>query len=308
MESPLKNIPPLPTVEQQEKSIKEFDEINWAAIDIGSVDEVIPWALKGMTIVSFPWRFKHYLYRVRPYHSFTSAKNEDNIFRPKSFSYSPKGTLSRAGTIEYPVFYCASNLEAALLESKSEDCLNFLGCWRVNKDVLSNVRPFLSNLPDEVRNSDTTFIPRYQRSLNTTLESLTLEQQGIFKKLDDFHDSQFVKEGIDTYKYSSWVAYRNLVYAKTKGLTTPDAIMYQSVMLNQIGTNLAIDPDFVDSKMTLEKVYLITHKYISNENKFERLILSVGENKGDGIIWKTPSSDDFREFQEKHHIDKHIIY
>ena len=307
MESSPKNIPPLPTQEQLEKAIKEFEAINWATVDIGSVEEVIPWALKAMTIVSFPWRFKHYLYRVRPYHSFAYANTEDNIFRPKSFSYPPKGTLSRAGTIEYPVFYCASNLEVALLESKSEDSLNFLGCWRVNESALLNVRPFLSNLPNELQNSETTFIPRYKEALNATLENFAPEQRGIFDKLDDFHDSQFVKEGTDIYKYSSWVAYRNLVYAKTKGLTSPDAIMYQSVMLNQAGTNLAIDPDFVNNKMTLEKVYLITHKYNSKENKFDRLILSVGENQGESIIWKAPSSDDFREFQEKHHIDKHVV-
>lgn len=308
MESSTENIPPLPTVVQLEKAIKKFDEIKWAMVDIGSVDKAIPKALKGMSIVSFPWRFKHYLYRARPYHSFRGAKTEDNIFRPKSFSYPPQGTLSRAGTIEYPVFYCASNLEVALLESKSEDSLNFLGCWRVNENVLLNVRPFLSNLPDELQDLEATFIPRYRRALNDRLKNYAPEQQGIINKLDDFHDRQFVKEGMDIYKYSSWVAYRNLVYAKTKGIPAPDAIMYQSVILNQAGTNLAIDPNFVDNKMTLEKVYLITCKYNYKENSFERLILSVGVNQGDCIIWKTPSSDDFREFQEKHHIDKHIVY
>lgn len=308
MESSPNNIPPLPTVEQLEKAIKEFEGINWAAIDIGSVDEVIPWALKGMTIVSFPWRFKHYLYRVRPYHSFTCAKTEDNIFRPESFSYPPKGTLSRAGTIEYPVFYCANNLEAALLESKSEDSLNFLGCWRVNDSVLLNVRLFLSNLPDKLQNSNETFIPEYRQALNAKLENVAPEQREILNKLDDFHDSQFVKEGTDIYKYSSWVAYRNLVYAKTKGLPTPNAIVYQSVMLNQAGTNFAIDPNFVDNKMTLEKVYLFAYKYNNKEDNFEPLILSVGKNQGDSIIWTTPSTDDIREFQEKHHTDKHIGY
>ena len=67
-------------------------------------------------------------------------------------------------------------------------------------------------------------------------------------------------------------------------------------------------PDFVNKNMTLEKVYLITHKYNSEENKFERLILSVGKNQDDSIIWKEPSADDFKEFQEKHHIDKHTAY
>lgn len=306
MESSIKNIPPLPTLEQLASAISEFETINWTAVDICSIDEVIPWPLKAMSVVSFPWKFKFNLYRVRPYHSFTCANTEDNIFRPKSFSYPPKGTLSRAGTIKYPVFYCASNLEVALLESKSEDSLNFLGCWRVNEGVLLNVRPFLSNLPDELQNSNETFIRRYKQALNVTLEDFVLEEREIINRLDDFHDRQFVREGTDIYKYSSWLAYRNLVYAKTKGLMTPDAIMFQSVMLNQAGTNLAIDPDFVDKNMSLEKVYLITHKYNSKENRFERLILSVGEHQDDSIIWKAPSADDFREFKEKHHIDKHI--
>jgi hypothetical protein len=306
MESSVKSIPPLPTVEQLENAIKEFEAINWAAVDIGSIDDVIPWALKAMSIVSFPWKFNHYLYRVRPYHSFRSANTDDNVFQPKSFSYPPKGTLSRAGTIEFPVFYCASNLEVALLESKSEDSLNFLGCWHVNEGVLLNVRPFLSNIPGELQNSNETFIPRYKQSLNVALEKFLPEQRDIISKLDDFHDRQFVKEGTDIYKYSSWVAYRNLVYGKIKGLATPDAIMFQSVLLNQAGTNLAIDPDFVDRSMALEKVYLISHKYNSMENRFERLILSVGETQEESIIWKAPSPDDFKEFQEKHHGDRHI--
>ncbi len=303
----MKNTYKIPTAEQLEKALKEFENIDWNSIDINSVEDAIPWALRAMPIISLTREFKHYLYRVRPFHSFKSATENDNIFRPQSFSYPPIGTLSRAGTIKYPVFYCASNLELALIESKSNDSLNFLGCWRLNENVNLNVRPYLSNLSKEIQDSDETFILNYKQALNAIMGNFAPEQRDVLNKLENFHDSQFIKEGTDNYKYSSWVAYRNLEYAKSMGFTTPDAIMYQSVMLNQLGTNLAIDPDFVDNKMILEKIYLINHKFNSKENTFERLILSVGKKEGNSILWNAPTSDDIKEFREKHEIDFHVV-
>jgi hypothetical protein len=42
MKSLFKNISPLPTVEELEKAIEDFEAIDWARIDIGSVDDFIP--------------------------------------------------------------------------------------------------------------------------------------------------------------------------------------------------------------------------------------------------------------------------
>lgn len=307
MKIPESGIPKLPTKEQLEEAIKEYETINWDEVNLKQVDSVIPWPLKAMMCPIIEHDSEMYYYRVRPYHSFDSKNfQNDNIFRVKSFSYPPKGTLSRCGTIEKPVFYAASNLEAALIESKSKDTLNFVGCWKLKPEKKMLTRPYISNLPKgEVEHVDE-FLSTFNSKLDNLLKQyFSEEQREIFKRLEVFHDQQFTKDGDTSYKYSSWLANKNFNIKETKNNKAPNAIVYQSTIDSRLGTNFAIKPNFVVDSMELKDCYLITLRYNQNTDRYSRILLSVGEPNKPIISWHEPTSLDFEKFKKLHHVPIH---
>lgn len=309
MEIPAGGIPPLPTMEQLEEAIAECESINWDNVDLGKVDDVIPWPLKAMVLLRYEKQMDGYLYRVRTYHSFHQhPTEEDNIFRKLSFSYPPKGTLSRAGTINHPVFYASSNLDCALVEIKSEDPLNFVGCWKIKHGHKISLRPYISNLPEHIKQLEGRIVQEMLKQLNIVYSNYSPEQQAIFKRIDEFHDRQFTKNGnTDVYKYSSWLANKNFSIPISEIFPKLDAIVYQSTQDDRLGTNFAISPGFVDDHMELKKAYLIAHNFDENNKRFKRSIYSVGNINDDSITWNLPNNEDNEEFVREHHVNFHTV-
>ena len=132
-------------------------------------------------------------------------------------------------------------------------------------------------------------------------------EPSILKQLDAFHDSQFTKAIRDSneYLYTAWLAYENM--CKHKSLENcrdilPNAIMFQCTKDSRAGTNLAIDKEFVDEFLELEKVYLLTHQCNKAEQKFNRLILSCGSVQNEAITWAQPNQNDLDHFVKHHHV------
>jgi hypothetical protein len=292
------------------RSLDEFNKLDWDSITESNIEEKIPKALKAMMVYSIEYPSGNYIYRARAFDTFPKDINDpqDNFLLPSSFSYPPvcKARISRANFEGQQVFYGASNLMLAIVEAKSIGELDFIGCWKIKPGETMRIRPFFSNIPNEFLVSNNLLFNRINQQYENILTQQFPLQKEIIKQLDNFHDRQFTKtiNNPKEYLYTAWLANKNFkTYIDSRSVQHPsvNAVMFQSTKHHGIGTNMAISKDFADKALVLEEIYLISH-HRKDEQSFNRFVHASGKIDNGKIIWRVPTTEDQDRFAEVHNI------
>jgi hypothetical protein len=234
-------------------------------------------------------------FRVREIDSFTNI----DLIREHSYPPIEKVKMGRCNFPKYPVFYCSNNPLTALLEvarsfqgSEKEYCISK---WEI---IPMNERMIFENfmqvdLPKENEFSSLKeglkkkISSPFVRSLN---KKLTDDQEnGIIEYLT-YLDSSFIND--DDYSLSATLAHSTL-YADHDFRT--DVLMYPSVQTVFKGTNLAVQPNFVENNMRLTRLYIVSYENFNPSNgKINITFSRYGTVEKNVIKWRNLfPNDDF---------------
>jgi len=230
---------------------------------------------------------------LKDFAAFRARKNIDetkeNIEDVNTFSY-PNSIVckknGRANIAEKPVFYSAENVNVALNEVwPQKDDIIHLSIWRLKGDV-SNFRVSVC-LSDDI-------------SKDNLWYGANLRIKDAIKRELDYHDQT---SAIDLFKLlaktffsekypylmSSTAAY---LFLYAYGI---DALVYPSFSWRARFCNYALNPGFVDRNLEILGVYKL-HVRESNQVADIVDLVSVGTYNGAKILWREPSSDDYRHY------------
>lgn len=304
MEIPPTGIPKLPNREQIREALKELKAKKWGNLDTKEkIDAAIPWPLKAMYMYSLPWFIEAPIYRVRESKTFPANTDTDNIYRKQSFSYPPenKSQGGRCNHAGYSVFYGSSNATLAIVEAckklTGNDC--YIGRWTIPSGREIKVRPFISNIPEEIKKDRDYIFCRLEEAKRKRLEGLPEKHNRIFELIDRIHEQNFTQFGSKRHKYSAWLSHKALEYHRIRQRVPneciPDALIFQNTIHHSLGTNLAIHKNFADS-MLLEKAFHVN--IILNKGDIVRQLSRIGACEDKKIIWKEPTENDWEEFKK----------
>lgn len=291
----------IPSKKDLELAFEEFNHINWNVVTLENIKEIIPYPLRALGIMHFPYENKKYFYRARTFSSFHSNFNKnDNVFLVKSFSYPPKDKteLNRANWNNFPVFYAASNILVSEMEMKKNENYIFISCWKSKKELI--VIPFINSLISKSNNAKE-IKDKISNSFKIQFGKDIHKAQKI---LDEFNQKQFSKriEKLNDYKYSAWNSYRYLYELRDR--IKIDAIAYPTILNTSKGINFAIHPEFVDSYMELECVYLINYKLEIKNNAISatRNPIRIGIPEDGLVLWRNLTKIEQDFFTKHHHV------
>ena len=284
----------IPSLEEVKKSIEKFQIMNLKKIDdFENIDDFLNYMDKifndlfptfhNMAQILNPKLFPFKLFRVR---EFEPIKNKELFCE---YSYPPANFVSngRCNLKNKPVFYCSSNPITALLEvvrntdyKTKKFCIstwtlldnneNFvLDCFLQSK--LHSLNAFQELANNFLNNIDKAFEYR-----------ITENQKLGVKEFYKFLDSIFINDR--DYSLSSYLANRRL-YAEHNFRS--DMIIYPSAQSESKSVNFAIQPNFVDNSMKIERFYILTLDSFDNEtNKFGLSFLKYGKIDKNVILWR----------------------
>lgn len=236
-----------------------------------------------MTANDFSLKF----YRVRELDTFTNI----DLIREHSYPPISMVQIGRCNFPEFPVFYCSNNPLTALLEVAR----NFNGntkkyCISKWELVPTNEKMIFENflqvdLPIEnpfskIRDGLQTKISKpFEISQN---KKLTEDQENGLIEYFKYLDNSFIKD--DNYSVSASLAYRAL-YADHNYRT--DVLMYPSVQTEFRGTNLAIQPNFVENNLKLTRLFIVSfEEYDPLNGKCNITFSKYGLIEKNMIKWK----------------------
>ncbi len=240
--------------------------------------------------------FQLSIFRVR---EFDTILNKDLI---SEYSYPPIN-LTKIGRCNFPkrpVFYCSENPMVALMETvKENDFTGKIFClskWNLipseNEFVLEHFlrgglhpeNPFNILIDNELNQLK----EQYKKDWDEDVE------KG-FLKLQEFLHETFIKD--NNYGLSATLANRTLF---TPHNVSTDILLYPSVQTKYKGTNMAINPNFVDQQMQLQRLYLVKLNRQDLESgefniSFTQSYGVVNKNK---IEWKQidPENEEYKKF------------
>lgn len=226
------------------------------------------------------------------------SKDVKNIFLRSEFSYPPMKVCEnkRANLARNPVFYGSPNLSACLFETIQNynlmtDTSICLSVWSIDPKKKFSVAPYIIGTIDkshELYSLSQKIISNIPIKLKENFSSDEIE----FKKdLIIFFSNLFVNNNLPS--ISSIIAFEHLFVANK---INTDIFIYPSLQLKQKEINYAINPNFVDESMHLERVYEVTLKNIVFNNgnpKYKMAIKKLAIVEGSRIIWRV-----FNEFKE----------
>lgn len=232
-------------------------------------------------------------FRVREFESFTNV----DLIREHSYPPIEKVKISRCNFPKFPVFYCSNNPLTALLEVvrnfqgvKNEYCISK---WELIPSTENLIfENFLQvDLPTEnkfnkikdvaLENISTPFEKSFNKKLSKD------QEDGIIEYLR-YLDGSFIND--DDYSLSATLAHRTL-YVDHDFRT--DILMYPSVQTNLRGTNLAIQPNFVENNMKLTRLYILSFEsYDPLDGKIDLTFKKYGIVEKNIIKWKNISPTD----------------
>lgn len=232
-------------------------------------------------------------FRVREIDSFTNI----NLIREHSYPPIESVKMGRCNFPKFPVFYCSNNPLTALLEvaknsqgSEKEYCISKWEIIPMNENMI--FENFLQvDLPKE--NGFSKIKDGIQKKISSPFEisfnkRLSKDQEnGIIEYLK-YLDSGFIND--NNYSLSATLAHRAL-YVDHDYRT--DVLMYPSVQTAFKGTNLAIQPNFVENNMKLTRLYVLSfEKYDPLNGTIKLTFKKYGIVKKNIIKWKDISPTD----------------
>ena len=228
------------------------------------------------------------IFRVRP---LDSIKNID-LF--SQHSYPPMNVVGfgRCNFPNFPVFYGSNNPLTALLEvARETGGLNKKYCiskWNIESENDIIFQSFIQ--AKLIENSDFDELRESQRNrINEPFKGKLTQGQcdGIILLLE-FLDRCFITD--TKYAVSSCLAHRALY--SNHNLKT-DILMYPSIQTQYTGINLAINPNYADNYMQINRLYIMELvKYNPETRKMKFSMTQYGEVKGNGINWKNINPED----------------
>lgn len=228
------------------------------------------------------------IFRVRPLDSI----NNINLF--SQHSYPPMNVVGfgRCNFPNFPVFYGSNNPLTALLEvARETGGVNKRYCiskWNIESENDIIFQSFIQ--AKLIENSDFDELRESQRKrINEPFKGkLTQEQCDGIILLLEFLDRCFITD--TKYAVSSCFAHRAL-YSEHNLKT--DILMYPSIQTQYTGINLAINPNYVDNYMQLNRLYIMELvKYNPETREMKFSLIQYGEVKGNGINWKSINPKD----------------
>ncbi|SDX36118.1 RES domain-containing protein [Flavobacterium degerlachei] len=249
----------------------------------------------NMTQIIKPKLLPFKMFRVREYEP---IKNKD-LFN--EYSYPPTDFVGdgRCNFKKKPVFYCSNNPITALLEvirnteyKSKKFCISTWSLIDNNEDLIidnflqSNLHPL--NIFQNLANSQIENIDKvFEQKLNN-------EQKLGIIEFYKFLDSKFIED--KDYSISSFLAHRRL-YADHNFRS--DIIIYPSVQTESKSVNFAIQPNFVDNCMKIERFYIVELDYYDKtSNKFSLTFSKYGKIEKNVILWRNLKLDDLEDYEE----------
>lgn len=210
----------------------------------------------------------------------------DQLFT--EFSYPPLSftSMGRCNFPNNPVFYASNSPLVAMLEvlrdSDFKDKKLYLSSWSIipSKDNFYFESFLRSGLTEKSLYNG--FNSNLEQKIGETFKELVSQDQilGMIEYLK-FVDEQFISD--ETYSVSASLAHRRLY---VRGNFGSDMIMYPSVQSKGNDANLAINPNFVENNMRLNKVYIVSlQDYDLNTNKYTMTFHRFGDVNKNSILW-----------------------
>lgn len=261
------------------------------------LDQIFMQHFKGihnmMQIVK-PKLFPFKMFRVR---EFEPIKNKD-LFN--EYSYPPATFVEdgRCNFKNHPVFYCSTNPITSLIEvvrnteyTSKKFCISTWSLIDNDEDLIiesflqSNLHP-LNAFQEMANNCIKNIDKAFEQKINNDQKLGVIE----FYK---FLDSKFIED--KDYAVSAFLAHRRL-YANHNYRS--DIIIYPSVQTESKSVNFAIQPNFVDNCMKLERFYIVElDHYDKTTNKFVLTFSQYGKIEKNVILWRDlrPGNLDYEE-------------
>ena len=233
--------------------------------------------------------FKLPIFRVRELNTFSNV----DLFCEHSYPPINITIFGRCNFPANPVFYCSNNPMVALLEviKKSEYkrrkfCISKWEIIDLNEKLI--VESFVhSDLHNEnhLKILKENEIEKLNESFKYDFDKDKSEAILDFFK---FLHTTFLND--DNYNLSAALAHRTL-FAK-HNLST-NILLYPSVQSSFEGLNMAINPNFVDNMMRVERLYIVELESFDIESgKFNLTFFEVGNLHNNIIFWKNFNPND----------------
>jgi hypothetical protein len=250
--------------------------------------------IHNMMQIIKPKLFPFKMFRVR---EFQPINNKD-LF--SEYSYPPAAFVGdgRCNFKNYPVFYCSNNPVTSLLEvvrnTKYTSKKFCISTWSlIDNDENLIIESFLQSKLHPL-NAFQELASNYVRNIDKTFEYKINEEQklGVIE-FYKFLDSKFIED--KDYSISAFLAHRRL-YADHNYRS--DIIIYPSAQTESKSVNFAIQPNFVDNCMKIERFHIIELDYYDEgTNKFEISFSKYGKIEKNVILWRDlkPGDLDYEE-------------
>ncbi|WP_422079760.1 RES domain-containing protein [Ulvibacterium sp.] len=294
------NFEDFPTLDETKVAIERLKKVDWPRIsDYKNADDFLK-EVEGIFFQEFkilpnifklfkPEEFKLPIFRVREVNSFT------NISQFSEHSYPPINLtgFNRCNFPKSPVFYCSDNPMTALMEVvRNTDYKQRKFCiskWElINSDEQFAFQTFLQtelhrdNYYGVLKNAE---IDQLDEPFENKLDRE--RKAGLLEYLKFLH-SVFISD--ESYALSASIAHRTL---NAKHNLATDILMYPSIQTQYKGVNMAINPNFVDNMMRVQRFYIVELENYNIENgKFNVSISKYGDIKKNIIFWKNLNPED----------------
>lgn len=316
----------IPSLKQTKASIENFNnEVLLKVDDFESIEDYLAY-FDSIFKKHFP--IYHYIFQLQKPEFFMSTLFRVREFNPiknkglfSEYSYPPSAFVGngRCNFKGFPVFYCSSNPITALLEvirnteyKSKKFCISV---W----SLLDNKQNFVlgSFLQSELHPSNPfkQLATSYIKNIDKAFENkLTQDQKLGVIEFYKFIDQKFIED--KDYSISAYLSHQEL-YAKHRFAS--DIIIYPSAQLESKSVNFAIQPNFVDNCMKVERFYLVELNEFDSLTDIANITFSsYGKIEKNFIHWKNlkPGDtfyernfkkdfssylDNFREFNYQEH-------
>lgn len=283
------------SLESIREAIAKLKTLSWPIYDgeaesvneyVYKIDRIIYDEFKvllNLTWTYYSNEFPFKMYRARKLDSSTNPTLiTEHSYPPTSFV-----NLGRCNFPKYPVFYCANDSLTALYETVRNNYKKgdfyALSKW----ELIDSKEPF-----------DTEFYlkPYFDKNLiqykvrdkvvlesNFKLEGVSSTQIKGLIEMMEYIQSLFISD--TNYNISAALTHKRLYELSEK---PPKIIVYPSVLRHKYGINMAINPNFVENKMKLTRIYIV--ELLDSKDGLEEVLFSpfkIGNVENNSINWKT---------------------
>jgi hypothetical protein len=275
--------------ESDNQNINEFKKNVFAPID--KEFKIYPHLLQPQKCNEFNLS----LFRVRDLSTFTNP----DIFSEHSYPPSHMTKMGRCNFPETPVFYCSNDPGTSLFEVIRDN--NFkqkqfcISRWKVkpSEEILFFENFLRTPLPEEntFKEMNSTLIKKFDKTFEG---KLSLDKRNGLIKYFEYLDNSFIND--NSYSLSATIAHNSLFREHE---TRTDILMYPSKQSNLRGVNLAINPNFVNNNMYLDRFYVVEVNMLSEDkSKYKLTFMQYGTVVNRLTHWRkiTETDDIFEKY------------